>query len=119
MVASEVKSLASQTAKATEEIAAQISGVRDATDANVQVIHQIGLAISEINEVATAVAAAVQEQVAAGTARISGDIADVSAIASQTESAAGSLVSVSAELGKRADVLKTELDRFLITLRAA
>src|SRR5262249_38124055 len=64
-VASEVKNLATQTAKATEEIGAQISAIQSATTSSVEAIQGIGTIIGEINNVATSIASAVEEQGAA------------------------------------------------------
>src|SRR6202035_4165899 len=65
VVASEVKSLASQTAKATEEISAQVATMQAATGDAVQAIQGIGGTIGVINEIATTIASAVEEQGAA------------------------------------------------------
>ncbi|MFY8107295.1 MAG: protoglobin domain-containing protein [Elstera sp.] len=65
VVASEVKNLASQTARATEEITQQISAIQAATEETVEVIHGIGRTINELNEVASTISAAVEEQGAA------------------------------------------------------
>ena len=65
MVASEVKTLANQTAKATEEIGAQIAAIQGATGNRSSAIKSIGKTIGEINEIATTIAAAVEEQGAA------------------------------------------------------
>jgi ABC-type transporter Mla subunit MlaD len=108
VVASEVKNLASQTAKATEEITAQISAIQSATDETVTVIRGIGGTISEINEIATVIAAAVEEQgaatqeiarnvqqAAAGTQAVSNNIQEVTRAASDAGSAAGEVLTVS------------------------
>src|ERR1700756_4311745 len=91
VVASEVKSLASQTAKATDEIRAQIASMQAVTTSAVSAISNIGQTIGEINDVTTAVAAAVEEQGAAtreiarniqhaagGTTEVAGNIVGVS-----------------------------------------
>lgn len=62
VVASEVKGLASQTAKATEEISSQINGVQKATKEAVDAIQAVSTIIGEINEITTAIASAVEEQ---------------------------------------------------------
>ena len=62
MVASEVKALSTQTAKATEEIADQIQAIRNATGTTAEAIREIGATIGQINEIATTIAAAVEEQ---------------------------------------------------------
>jgi len=132
VVASEVKSLANQTAKATEEIAAQISGIQQATTTTVSAIRAIGASIGNISQVATAVAAAVQQQIAAtgeissnvqqaaqGTSEISRNIAGVAQAASETGVAAESVLTVSQDLSKQAESLNTEVDQFLYALNAA
>ncbi len=131
VVASEVKSLANQTAKATEEIAAQISGIQQATTTTVAAIKGIGSSIGNISYVATAVAAAVQEQIAAtgeissnvqqaaqGTQEISRNIVGVAQAASQTGVAAESVLTVSQELALQAENLRAEVDKFLSALNA-
>src|SRR3546814_20237277 len=65
VVAGEVKSLATQTAKATEEIAAQITSVRDESESAVSAIDRISGVIQQIDEITTTIAAAVEEQAAA------------------------------------------------------
>jgi len=132
VVASEVKSLASQTAKATEEIAGQISGIQQATGSTVTAIKGIGFSIGNISQVATAVASAVQEQVAAtgeissnvqqaakGTEEISRNITGVAEAANQTGVAAESVLIVSQDLAKQAENLRAEVDKFLAALNAA
>ena len=132
VVASEVKSLANQTAKATEEIAGQISNIQSATNKTVSSIKGIGSSIENISNVATAVAAAVQEQIAAtseissnvqqasqGTSEISRNITGVAEAASQTGVAAESVLAVSQELAKQAETLRGEVDNFLTALNEA
>jgi methyl-accepting chemotaxis protein len=132
VVASEVKSLANQTAKATEEIAAQINGIQHATTTTVSAIRAIGSSIGSISQVATAVAAAVQQQIAAtseissniqqaaqGTSEISRNITGVAQAASETGLAADSVLTVSQDLSKQAESLNAEVDQFLHALNAA
>ena len=104
VVASEVKSLANQTAKATDEIRAQIASMQQVTTSAVGAIRNIGQTIGEINDVTTAIAAAVEEQGAAtreiarnvqhaagGTAEVSSNIVGVSTASAEAGSAAGAL----------------------------
>jgi len=132
VVASEVKSLANQTAKATEEIAAQVSDMQDATTASVQSIKEIGGTISQINEIASAIAAAVEEQSAAtreiagniqqaagGTQSVSNNIGEVTRSAETTSQAATETQAASNEIGAQADVIKAEVEKFLGRVRAA
>lgn len=132
VVASEVKTLANQTAKATEEIAAQITAIQQATKQSVQSIQGIANTIGEVNETATSIASAVEEQGAAtqeiarnilqaakGTAEVTANISGVSAAAQQTKNAAGLLLTAAQELSSDGDILKTQVDRFLGEVRAA
>lgn len=132
VVASEVKSLANQTAKATEEIGAEISEVQLATQSTVTAIKDIGASIADISQVSTAIAAAVQEQIAAtgeiasnvhqaaqGTREISSNISGVATTAEQTETAAEMVLKESNQLSKQAETLREEVDKFLFALDAA
>jgi len=132
VVASEVKSLATQTAKATEDIAQQVAAIQTATDASVQAIQEIGRTIGEINQIATTIASAVEEQDAAtkeiarsvqqasrGTGEVSANIAGVSQAAGDTGAAAAQVQSAAADLAVQGDRLRTEVDKFLSELRAA
>jgi methyl-accepting chemotaxis protein len=132
VVASEVKSLANQTAKATDEIRGQIASMQQVTTSAVGAIRNIGQTIGEINEVTTAIAAAVEEQGAAtreiarniqhaagGTSEVSSNIIGVSTASAQAGSAAGEVLGASDALRREADVLRAEIDAFLSNIRAA
>jgi methyl-accepting chemotaxis protein len=132
VVASEVKGLANQTAKATDEIRAQIASMQQVTTSAVGAIRNIGQTIGEINEITTAIAAAVEQQGAAtreiarnvqhaagGTAEVSGNIVGVSTASAEAGSAAGEVLSASSALRREADVLRAEIDAFLTNIRAA
>jgi methyl-accepting chemotaxis protein len=132
VVASEVKSLADQTAKATDEIRSQIATMQNVATSAVGAIRHIGQTISEINEVTTAIAAAVEEQGAAtkeiarniqqaasGTAEVSSNIVGVSQASSDAGSAASEVLTASAGLRREADTLRQEIDSFLAGIRAA
>jgi methyl-accepting chemotaxis protein len=132
VVASEVKTLANQTAKATEEIAAQIRAIQEATQSSVQSIQGITSTIDRVNETAGAIAAAVEEQGAAtqeiarnvaqaaqGTQEVSRNIAGVNTAAGQTGAAAGQVLKSSGELGRNSEALHREVDAFLREVRAA
>ena len=132
VVASEVKSLANQTAKATDEIRQQIVSMQTVTTSAVSAIRNISTTISEINEVTTAIAAAVEEQGAAtreiarniqhaagGTSEVSTNIVGVSSASSQAGTAAGEVLTASGALRREADVLREEIDAFLSNIRAA
>jgi methyl-accepting chemotaxis protein len=132
VVASEVKSLANQTASATDEIRSQIANMQQVTTSAVGAIRSITNTISEINEVTTAIAAAVEEQGAAtreiarniqhaagGTSEVSSNIVGVSTASAEAGSAAGEVLSASDALRREADVLRAEIDAFLSNIRAA
>ncbi len=132
VVASEVKSLANQTAKATDEIRSQIANMQQVTTSAVGAIRNISNTIGEINEVTTAIAAAVEEQGAAtreiarniqhaagGTSEVSSNIIGVSAASTAAGSAASEVLSASGALRREADVLRSEIDAFLSNIRAA
>ncbi len=132
VVASEVKNLANQTAKATDEIRAQIANMQSVTSSAVGAIRNIGKTIGEINEVTTTIAAAVEEQGAAtreiarniqhaagGTSEVSSNIVGVSAASAEAGTAASEVLSASGALRREADVLRAEIDSFLSNIRAA
>ena len=110
VVASEVKSLATQTAKATEDIAAQIASIQTATQDSVKAIEGIGKTIGEINQIATTIASAVEEQgaatqeiarnvqqAAAGTTEVTSNISGVNAAARDTGTAASQVLNSTGE----------------------
>ncbi len=130
VVASEVKSLANQTAKATEEIAAQVSGMQSATDGTVQSIEGITKVIAKLGENAAAVASAVEEQNAAtqeiarsvqeassGTQEVASNIVGVQQAAEQTGAASAQVLGAAEELSKQSETLRGEVDRFVSGLR--
>jgi methyl-accepting chemotaxis protein len=132
VVASEVKALAGQTAKATEEISTQIAGMQSATQDAVTAIKEIGGTIGRISEISAAIAAAVEEQGAAtqeisrnvqqaaqGTAQVATNITDVNRGAGETGSASSQVLSSAQQLSQESNHLKTEVDKFLTTVRAA
>ncbi|MBL6957728.1 MAG: HAMP domain-containing protein [Rhodospirillales bacterium] len=132
VVASEVKNLANQTAKATEEIGSQITGVQGATQEAVEAIGSIGRTINDMNEIASAIAAAVEEQGAAtaeiarnveqaasGTQEVSSNITGVSQAAGETGQAAGQILNAAQELSSQSEMLRGEVDKFMVQIRAA
>lgn len=132
VVASEVKELASQTAKATEEIRQQIGTMQESTNVTVGEIENVVQAMSQISEMTEAVSFSVGEQNAAtrdiatniqqtasGTQDVSENILEVNSAAQQSSEAAGRVVSVVDDLNSQSDVLKRELQQFLASLRAA
>ena len=132
VVASEVKELASQTAKATDEIASQVSAIQAATGNCVTAISGISDTIREISGIATTIAAAVEEQgsatreiarsvqqASAGTTDVSANVAGASQAADQSRALAGNVTVASSELGQHASALMKSVDTFLAGLRAA
>jgi len=130
VVASEVKNLANATAKATEEISAQIGGIQGATEDAVLAIGSIGTTINQMNEIASTIAAAVEEQgaatqeiarnveqAAAGTNEVSSNITGVNQAASETGQSAEQLLSAANELSQQSETLRGEVDRFLVNIR--
>jgi methyl-accepting chemotaxis protein len=132
VVASEVKALASQTTKATDEIASQIKAMQEATERSARVITHIAETIDQLSQSSTAIASAVEEQGAAtqeiarnvqqaavGTTEVAGNITQVSQAANVTGSAATSLLSAAGTLSKDGVALKKQVERFLSEIRAA
>jgi methyl-accepting chemotaxis protein len=132
VVASEVKALAEQTAKATADISAQIAQIQGSTGQAVTAIGVITGRIREIDSVATSIAAAVEQQGAAtqeivrnvaqasaGTNEVTGNIAGVAQASEETGAAAGQVLSAASELSRQSEHLGAEVDRFLATVRAA
>jgi methyl-accepting chemotaxis protein len=132
VVASEVKELASQTAKATEEIAGQVTAIQSATGDCVTAIGGISDTIREISGIATTIAAAVEEQdsatreiarsvqqAAAGTSEVSLNVAGASQAADQSRTLANNVMVASGELNQQATALFESVDSFLAGLRNA
>jgi methyl-accepting chemotaxis protein len=131
VVASEVKSLATQTAKATEEITTQINAIQTSTGSSVAAIAAIGTTIGRVNEIANSIAAAVEEQGAAtqeiarnvqeaarGTSEVSANISGVAQAASKTGTSAGEVLDAAEQLSKQAETLRGSVDQFLGRIRA-
>jgi methyl-accepting chemotaxis protein len=130
VVAQEVKNLANQTAKATDEIAQQIGSIQSETHNTVDAIEKVTRTISGINEITAAIAAAVEQQgaataeisgnvqqAAAGTNEVSSSIGIVRNTAQQTGEAASNVQSDATELAVQARKLDTEVKNFLNQLR--
>ena len=131
VVASEVKALATQTAKATEDISTQIAQMRSATELSVSAIWEIGTTIGEISEISSAIALAVEQQGAATqeiahnvqqaavvASEVSINIANVSSGAADTEFAAGKVHDFAQSLLKQSNHLSSEVAKFITTVRA-
>ena len=132
VVAAEVKGLANQTAKATEEIGSQINAMRNVTGDAVEAIQGFGSTISQIDEISGQVAAAVEEQGAAtaeitrnvqeaskGTSEVSSNIAGVNDASSEAGRASGQVLDAAQELSQQSEALKSEVSKFLDEVRAA
>ncbi|WP_044560060.1 methyl-accepting chemotaxis protein [Azospirillum sp. B4] len=132
VVASEVKALATQTAKATDEIAAHVGAIQGASGQAVSAISDIGGTIRRIDEIASIIAAAVQEQGAAtqaivsnvgetarATEEITENIFGVNERADKTARKSAEVEASSTELSAEAGVLRAQVDSFLAQLRAA
>jgi methyl-accepting chemotaxis protein len=132
VVAAEVKALASQTAKATDEISMQIAGMQAASAETVETIKEIGSTITLISEVSSAIAAAVEEQGAATqeiarnvqqsaqlSTQVASEVTEVNRGASETGSASTQVLAAAQSLSLESNRLKGEVDRFLDTVRAA
>jgi methyl-accepting chemotaxis protein len=132
VVAQEVKTLAGQTAKATEEISAHIANMQTATRDSVVAIKEIGATIGHISEIASAIAAAVGQQgtatrqiaenvqsAATGTNDAAGSITDVAKGSSESGAASNLLLSSAQALSDEGSRLKREVEKFLQSVRAA
>ncbi len=132
VVAAEVKNLANQTAKATEEISRHIADMQSATGDTVDAIQSIGTTIGQINEIATTIASAVEEQgaatreiarnvqqVAVGTEQVTRTIADVSRGAGETGMAATQMLDAAEKLSRQAERLTGEVGKFIAGVKAA
>ncbi|GIL41871.1 methyl-accepting chemotaxis protein [Roseiterribacter gracilis] len=131
VVANEVKALAGQTARATEEISGQIAAIQHATTGTVDAIRDIGQVIGEIDQVTTAIAAAVEEQGAA-TRNIAGNVSSAAAGAQDAASTLGALSQSSSEVGgaatqvlsaarmlaKESERLRSEVGGFIASVQA-
>jgi methyl-accepting chemotaxis protein len=132
IVASEVKTLASQTAKATEEIREQVTTIQHEVASAVEAIHGVAKTVGEINGISSSIATAIEQQgaatqeiarnvqqAAAGTSAVSDNVGGVSAAAAETGTTAASMLDSASELAKQAATLRSEVDNFLAKVRAA
>ncbi|MET0220634.1 MAG: methyl-accepting chemotaxis protein, partial [Tardiphaga sp.] len=132
VVASEVKALASQTAKATEEISAQVSAMQASTGEAVSSISAITGTIAQMSQITTRISAAVEQQgaatqeiarniqsVAAGSNEVNAHIGGVSAAAEATGAAATNVLSNARDLDGQSTMLRSAVDQFLGKIRAA
>jgi methyl-accepting chemotaxis protein len=132
IVAHEVKALASQTAKAAEEIGAHISGMQVATRDSVTAIRDIGATIRKISQISSMISTRVEEQdvatqeiarnvyqAAQGTAHVATNILDVSRGAGETEAASNQVLSSAKLMSHESNDLKIKVEKFLTAVRAA
>jgi len=132
VVANEVKALANQTAKATEDISAQIRGIQSATSEAVSAIQSIGGTIADIHAISNAIATAVEhqnvatreisgsvQQAASGTREVSDNVRGVEQATSEAGNAASKLLGAATGLSAESERLRVELDNFLRSVRAA
>jgi methyl-accepting chemotaxis protein len=129
VVAGEVKALAAQTAKATEQIGGQIIRIRGATQEAVRAVRAVSDAISEAAGVVTAIATSVEEQssathaitthvqsVNAGTTEATGAMRQVLTIAESTDSSSAKLAATADRLGQTAETMRSEVTEFLAAM---
>ncbi len=132
VVASEVKNLASQTAKATEEIGAKVGEMQQSTTISVSAVETISHTISEINEITTAIAAAIEQQGAAtgeiarnvqqasaGTSKVASNVTGISQAATDTGEVATRVNGASERVQSEVETLRREVTEFLQRLVAA
>ncbi|CCE08958.1 conserved exported hypothetical protein [Bradyrhizobium sp. STM 3843] len=132
VVAAEVKSLASQTAQATQEIGDRIAQIQNATKEAVGAIDGITSTIEEVSAIAATIGSAIEEQGAAtaeiarnvtqtaqATREVTANIGGVSTAANETGSAAGHVLTAASNLSKQAEQLSAEVNTFLAGVRAA
>ena len=132
VVASEVKGLAEQTAKATAEIANQVGDIQSSTTESVKAISEITDVIRSMTEVSTAIASAVEEQsaatseisrnaqLAATTTRcVSASVEQVHQAAGEAGATSSHVLTAAGELSQQSELLRSEVSKFLVTVRAA
>lgn len=132
VVANEVKTLSQQTARATEEISAQIAGMQAATDGTVRAIAGIASTIQEVEQISSAIAAAVEEQgaatreiarnvhqAAAGTGEVTTNIVEVGRETRETGQGARDVLSAASDVARQAEGMSAEIRGFIEGIRAA
>ncbi len=131
VVAAEVKNLATQTAKATDEIAAEVAAIQSAAGLSAQAIDHVANTIDRVSQISTAIASAVEEQGVAtqeiarsiqeastGTAEVTRNISSVTDASRHTSDGSGQVLSAAAELARNGALLKTQVTEFLAQVRA-
>jgi methyl-accepting chemotaxis protein len=132
VVASEVKNLASQTAKATEDISKQVGMIQHVSNDAVTAIRQIGVTIEKVSTITTQISAAMDQQsaatkeiahsvqqAAAGTAEVSSTITSVTQAADESRGASGQVLDAARELATQAEGLRKEVASFVDTVRSS
>jgi methyl-accepting chemotaxis protein len=132
VVAAEVKELATQTGKATEEVAGQIRSIQETTSASVEALRSIASQIQQLEATSVSIAAAVDQQSVAGqdlarsidlaarnTEDVSSNIGQLRETSLATGAAASQVLNSSTELEQQASVLKAQVEEFLVHVRAA
>ncbi|MCW5701200.1 MAG: hypothetical protein KIT82_01260 [Bradyrhizobium sp.] len=132
VVAAEVKNLAEQTAKATDQIGAQVSSIQNSSSEAVSAIKGISTTINEMSEIASAIAGAVEEQgsatqeiarnvqqAALGTGEISANVVGVQQAAGDTGAAAQQVLKASSELSRQSETMRSQSRIFLSGIKVA
>lgn len=132
VVAAEVKSLAEQTGRATEEISSKIGEIQAVSQRSAEAIKRIAAVIAEVNEVSSAIASAVHEQGAAtqeisrnvqeaasGTREVSANIHGVNEAAQSTGAASAQTLAAAGELSRQSEALRRHVDEFVAAVQAA
>lgn len=132
VVAQEVKSLANQTARATREITDQVNAIRGAIVEAVTGVEEIGKTVHAVNEIAAAIAAAIEEQSAAtkeiavsvtkasmGTTDVTRNLTEVSTVAGETGSGAAQVLGAATELAKESESLNIEMQNLVELMNRA
>jgi methyl-accepting chemotaxis protein len=132
VVAAEVKELATQTSKATEEISSQIAAIQGSTSDAVSAISAISSTMEEVDGYTQSIASAVTQQGAAtseisgnvqraseGTRAVQDNMHDLAETVEQTQAASGTVLTAAGHLGERSEALKSEIETFLKRVAAA
>ncbi|WP_417794517.1 methyl-accepting chemotaxis protein [Terasakiella pusilla] len=117
VVAGEVKNLAQQTARATEEITNQIKDVQDVSDTTATAIRKITDVIASVSEISSTISHAVDDQ-AVSTQEVASSIEGVQSAAQETGETAGSMLEVASDLSERSYELQNQVDIFLKNVRS-
>lgn len=131
VVANEVKSLANQTARATEDIAVQVSSIQNSTQSTAESIRAVGDQIRQMKDISGGVASAVEEQNAAtkeisrniqeasaGNQEVSEKVVFVAQAAGQTQNATATVLTAARHLGQNTASIRTTIERFIHDVRA-